>query len=136
MSDDFAIVASGGGAVGGRLDDFADAFGEAILASLLEDAEETMTLAKQRTPVRYGNLRGTGNVAPIGTPLPGGEARVRLAFGGGAVDYAVPVHERTDLHHPVGQDHFLSSAIADREAGRAERLAEGTWAAFQRLAGR
>lgn len=132
---DFGIVVSGGGGIDGRMEGFVDTFGHAMLASLVEDAEETMTLAKTRTPVRYGNLRGTGAVMPIETPLPGGEVRVRLSFGGGAVDYAVPVHERTDLHHTVGRDHFLSSAVEDREVGRAERLAEGMAAAFARLAG-
>lgn len=68
-------------------------------------AEETMTDAKQRTPVDTGTLRRSGKVHQPATPdvLSAG-----LSFG---TDYAVYVHERTNLRHANGEAKFLEHAV-------------------------
>lgn len=76
-------------------------------------SDETMTLAKERTPVDTGTLRASGYVT---TPQDNGSSiEQELGFGGAAADYALVQHERLDFNHPTGQAKFLESAVNDRE---------------------
>ena len=59
--------------------------------------------AARMTPVNVGILRASHYVAP---PTRGGI--VEVGFG---TDYAVPVHERTEVSHPVGEAKFLEKAV-------------------------
>ena len=71
-------------------------------AGLLVQAE-----SQKRTPVDTGNLWASADTIPIGTderPI------ARVLYG---ASYALFVHEDVTKHHPVGQDHFLSSAATD-----------------------
>ena len=71
-----------------------------------------MTEAKKRTPVDTGVLRSSGHVQG---PFKDGDSWViRLVFGGPAAPYAVFVHERLDLKHPVGQSKYLESVVQER----------------------
>ena len=72
-------------------------------------AEIIMTDAKNRTPVLTGALRESGHVEE--PKVTDSEISVRLAFGGPAAPYAVYVHERQGLHHPVGEAKFLENAV-------------------------
>lgn len=61
--------------------------------------------SKELTPVDTGNLRaGTYTKLIGGLNNPGAEIGYTAA-------YAVFVHERTELHHPVGQAKFLETAL-------------------------
>lgn len=61
--------------------------------------------SKKLTPVDTGNLRaGTYTKLLGGLNNPGAEIGYTAA-------YAVFVHERTELHHPVGQSKFLETAL-------------------------
>lgn len=61
--------------------------------------------SKELTPWETGHLAGGTYTEPIGTSdAPGIEI-------GYIADYAVFVHERTELHHPVGQAKFLETAL-------------------------
>lgn len=73
------------------------AFGEAILAD-----------ATERCPVDTGRLRTSGYCAP---PRRAGRNRIEVGFG---TDYAVPVHERTDVSHDKGEPKFLTKAVANQ----------------------
>lgn len=68
-------------------------------------AEETMTDAKARTPVDTGTLRRSGKVHDHAS------ARKLTAGLSFATEYAVYVHERTDIRHPNGEAKFLENAI-------------------------
>lgn len=79
-------------------------------------SEETMTEAKERTPVDPvdgGTLRASGYVTP--PEVSGDSITQDLGFGGAAADYALVQHERLDFHHTTGQAKFLESAVNDRE---------------------
>ncbi len=73
-------------------------------------------------PVRDGILRGSGFVdQPV---INGDEVYVTLGYGGSASAYALVQHERTDFHHTVGQDHYLSEPVAAAAAGLPQRIGE------------
>jgi hypothetical protein len=81
------------------------AYRVAILKALLLVEAESM----RRTPVDTGNLRSSA----------GGNSRITKANRQGAsgemgytANYAVHVHERTDLHHTNGEAKFLQNAIS------------------------
>lgn len=80
-------------------------------------AEETMTDAKERTPVDTGTLKRSGLVFQHATP---GRLSAGLSYG---TEYAVYVHERTELRHRVGEAKFLERAIAFTARFFAERMA-------------
>lgn len=65
--------------------------------------------SKVLTPIVTGNLRGDTETKPFGTAdNPAVEIRYNAT-------YAVFVHERTELHHPVGQAKFLETALKQNE---------------------
>jgi hypothetical protein len=78
----------------------------AKLAAHKAMAETAKDLAVDRTPKDTGTLRASANT---GANNDHGE----IAFD---TDYAIPVHERLDAHHPVGQAHFLSSVLSGPDA--------------------
>lgn len=86
----------------------------AVANAMNEWCEDTMTLAKERTPVDGGTLRASGTVEP---PVYSGDVVTQsLGFGGAASAYALEQHERLDFAHATGQAKFLESAVNDREA--------------------
>ena len=82
--------------------------------------------AQQLVPVNTGALLASGDIDEKlpGPPAPGRARRtgrfiagipgVRITFGSREVNYAVPVHERTDVHHPIGQAKYLETALKER----------------------
>ena len=92
--------------VSARLLALANTFPQAAAVALNEVAEVTMTDAKERTPVQYGRLKASGNVATYATTR---SLRARLVFG---TEYCVWVHERLELRHKVGEAKFLERAMS------------------------
>lgn len=105
---------------------------EALAAAMVTEMEYTITEAKQRTPVDTGTLRASGTVSA--PDVSGSRIEVAGGFGGAAQNYAIPVHERMDARHPVGQAKFLESAFLERASQFPSKLAAGVLAAWQRLA--
>lgn len=106
----------------------------AAAAALTEEAERIMGVAKARTPVDTGALRGSGHVqAPV---VALGRVGVTLAFGGAAAPYAVIVHEDLTARHVVGQAKFLESAMLDAQRGMVDRLWATVVARYLARAGR
>lgn len=68
-------------------------------------------LVLRRVPVRYGALHSSWTVRP--PEISGTRIGVQAGFGGNSAPYAYLVEMRTGVRHPVGQDHFLSSAFAE-----------------------
>ena len=89
-------------------------------AALYAEAGIEMTEAKRRTPVETGALRSTGVVAD--PEVTGARVTVLMGFGGPAVDYAVPVHENLEAHHPRGQAKFLESVLNESAPFLAQRI--------------
>lgn len=89
--------------------------------ALSREAERIMTDAKGRTPVATGALRSSGQVAAPDVTASG--VVVELGFGNTSVGYAVPVHERLDVRHPVGEAKYLERAVDAARRGIDGRLA-------------
>jgi len=108
-----------------------------LLATLFQEANVILTASKQDyVPVDTGVLRASGFVEPpVETPNGGS---VTLGFGGGAIDYAVIVHEDLTKQHPVGQAKYLEVPLRARIAGMAAvlriRAQEAIQQAVQRVA--
>lgn len=95
----------------------------AVKRAMFQEAEEIMTVSKTAfVPVDTGALRASGTVLP--PEIKGSEVTVTLGYGGGAVDYAVIVHERMGVHHPNGQSKFLEVPVLAASRGMDARLAE------------
>lgn len=105
-------------------------FPDRVGAALYQIAQQMMTEAKRRCPVAAdgGTLRASGMVSQ--PKRDGGRGiTVTLSFGGGAIAYAIAVHETMSEHDPPSWtimyerggliqwtsagtgDHFLSSVI-------------------------
>ncbi len=104
-----------------------------VKAALFLEGQIEMTEAKRRTPVDVnytggrkpphpGQLRASGYVHP--PEQEGKNIFVILSFGGGAVDYAVWVHEILENYHPVGQAKYLESVLNESAPNMVNRLGE------------
>ena len=82
--------------------------------ALVTGAHSILDLAQERTPVKTGALKATGKVHEPEDR--GNETIVLISFGDEEVDYAIPVHERLDVRHIIGQAKFLESAVQEKES--------------------
>lgn len=114
------------------LDRAGDLASKALESAMFLEQEAVMSEAKARTPVDTGTLRASGTVLP--PKVKGSRIEVDAGFGGAAQDYAIPVHERLGVHHPVGQAKFLESAFLERAPKIPANLARRVEAAWRRLA--
>ena len=104
---------------------------DALESGLVIEANEMMTASKEETPVDMGTLRGSGTVFPAEREL--GGVSVELGYGGAAADYAVPVHERLGVAHPVGKAKFLEEPVLTRAPRLGPVLAKELARALTRL---
>jgi hypothetical protein len=95
--------------------------GEGAARALEAEAELEMTEAKRRTPVKTGNLKGSGLVHPA--QRSGDVWSVVMSFGNAAVTYALKVHEDVNAFHRSGQAKFLESVLLESVPYLAQRVA-------------
>jgi hypothetical protein len=89
-----------------------DNIGSGAYAGLEAVGKAILQLANTLVPVSangsHGNpagfLRDSGHVEIEGSGI---DSEVKIVYD---ADYAAPVHERLDVHHPVGQAKFLEEA--------------------------
>ena len=74
------------------------------------EAQSILRESQSRVPVDTGALRDCGHVASTRTS---NGTRVQISF---STEYAVPVHENLDAHHPERQPKFLESVMDERES--------------------
>ena len=86
-----------------------------VRAGLYLEGNNIMGTSIKNTPVDTGNLRASAHVTLPRTER--GVTTVDLAYG---TDYAIYVHERTGLNHPVGKAKFLEDAVK----GEAKRFTQ------------
>lgn len=127
-----AIVITGINELRRALDRAGDLADKALESAMFLEQEAVISEAKARTPVDTGVLRASGTVLP--PKVQGSRIEVEAGFGGAAQEYAVPVHERLGVHHPVGQAKFLESAFLERAPKIPANLARRVEAAWRRLA--
>ena len=78
---------------------------QAVVLGMYALGERIMADSVRRTPVDTGRLRSTAYVAPPSMVEPG---VVEMGYG---TQYAVAVHERTEVAHSTGEAKFLESAV-------------------------
>lgn len=89
----------------------------AVAAAIYQKGFAIMADSVREVPVDKGRLRATHYVAPptdIDNPV------AELGYG---TDYAVPVHEIADVHHPVGKDQFLRDPFMRHMPGYVQWIA-------------
>lgn len=105
----------------------------AVKQALYEEAQELRADAMENCPVDTGTLRGS-HYATL--PEQHGDAiMTEIGAGGPAKGYAVPVHERTELRHKVGEAKWLENAYKRRAEGFAERFGSLVRYHFERNSG-
>lgn len=115
-----------------RLRALGDRILPAAASALHQEHERIMTEAKTRTPVETGALRNSGRVSS--PEIRGSVVISEGGFGDSAVKYAIHVHERLDLRHPVGQAKFYESVVLEAASGMEARLGQALRSAIERLA--
>jgi hypothetical protein len=93
-------------------------------------AEYILEQAKNLCPIKSGALRNSGQVQRDANPNWYAEGHyhqraVHITFGDDTVDYAIPVHERLDVRHPVGQAKFLETPLLAAHASFAMNIKGG-----------
>lgn len=88
-----------------KIEQYARDYPKATAAALYETGLEIHREAVLLTPVDHGNLRQSAYVAP---PRDTRDPMTEIGYG---TDYAVPVHERTEVYHAVGQSKFLETPV-------------------------
>lgn len=90
----------------------------AAVAGLFKEEMNMIGEAKVRTPVDTGRLRSSGHA--VKPEIKGNEISGQIGFD---TNYAAAVHERTELHHTVGEAKFLENAMNEEQGGMADRIA-------------
>jgi len=97
--------------------------------ALQQEAEAILEASQPLVPVDTGSLRASGKVDDFS--INGQVAQAGVRYGGtvgvmGRVPerYAYIVHQRTDVHHPIGEHHYLSKPLFAATSGMLARIAE------------
>lgn len=97
---------------------YKDALGAAVYQKGLAILADAVKL----TPVDTGRLRASHYATPPEAGV------VEIGFG---ADYALPVHERTEVRHTTGEAKFLQKAVDKHRSGYADWIARQTRANFE-----
>ena len=97
--------------------------------ALHQEAEAILEASQPLVPVETGALRASGQVDDV--TISGQEVSTAVRYGGPGEGfervpstYAIYVHERQNVHHPVGMAKFLQIPAFAATAGMAQRLAD------------
>jgi len=94
---------------------------KSVAAALYTEAVIVEQTSRERTPVSTGALRASHETS---LPVMGeGQIDIQIRVGGPAAPYAIPVHEKVEVYHKVGQAKFLESAILESAPTLAARIA-------------
>lgn len=88
-----------------RIKRFTQDFPGVVGDAMYQEAGSIAKASQEQCPVEYGRLRASFFMAQTGTTE---KPKVLLGYG---TDYAVYVHERMGLRHPVGKAKFLEDPI-------------------------
>jgi len=99
---------------------------------LYQEGLRIMELSQKRVPVGTTALKESGRVTK--PTVTSGDVSITLSYGGSTpvttrtglqvVNYAIPVHERLGVHHPVGQAKFLESVMNEEAPFILRNIAE------------
>jgi hypothetical protein len=102
-----------------KLRELAEQIPRAVGAAMYQEGAAIAALAVEKAPVDTSRMRASAYVTP--PTQTGAGPVVEVGFG---TEYAVYVHERTELRHPSGEAKFLEKALDARTSGYMERLAK------------
>jgi len=97
-----------------------DDYKRALAAAIYQEGFALLAESVKECPVDKGRLRASGYVSP---PVDAENPAATVGYG---TDYAIYVHERTELRHPVGKAKFLSDPMNRRLSGYQQRIAART----------
>lgn len=83
----------------------------ATLEGVRDVTEDLLSVSRDRTPVDQGDLQRSGKAS-----VDGGGDIVHGAVSYDAPPYDEIQHRRTDFHHEVGTDHYLSGPLDENRA--------------------
>ena|SRR3990167_768171 len=95
----------------------AKAYPKAAMDAVREEALDLKRRSQLIVPIDTGILKGSAFIEERG------EGRTFEATVGYSANYAIPVHERTEVKHPVGEAKFLEKPFQATIANYFERLA-------------
>jgi hypothetical protein len=95
----------------------------AVNIGIWEFGHKILADALPLTPLDTGALRASGNVFPGSPQTTNVRPEYTVGFGGPSAPYALIVHERTDIRHPVGQAKFLEAAFNANVGGYKDKIA-------------
>ena len=122
----------GAGKIRKGLKDAGFRYTKANLAALLAEGYDIMAKSIPLVPVEFSVLRNSRYVAIEGGAVAARQSdqpAVQLGYG---TDYAVPVHEKHEVSHRVGQSNYLRQPFDEAMSGLRKRVAVRT-AAFAKL---
>ena len=94
---------------------------KALAVGLTDEANAAFYQSQKEVPVKFGVLKGSGNVIP--PSIIGDEVLVEVVYGGNAKKYAKIQHDSPDFKHPRGGKAFyLRDPVEARRAGFERRL--------------
>lgn len=117
-----SVEVKGADKVFGRMGRLAKAIPNEMARALYEEALIEQKESMRRTPVDTGALRASHMTTK--PRISGQDVSVTIEVGGPAAPYAIPVHERLDVDHPVGQAKFLESTLNESRPYFAARIAK------------
>ena len=93
---------------------------DAIAAAVYQEGIVIGNKSIKQTPVDTGRLRQSFYISP---PTNIDKPGVKMGYG---TDYALAVHERTDVPHKTGKAKFLEDPVNEAKRGWANRIAKRT----------
>lgn len=91
---------------------------DALVKALFEEAMGIFTESQEQVPVDTGRLQDSGVVGRLQNQL-----GVVVAYG---TNYALPVHERTEVPHLTGKAKYLEDPFNEAQKGMQRRLISRT----------
>jgi hypothetical protein len=116
MSDTLKAHVEGIQEIERKLQDLVRKYPEAAATATYQEGLALLADSVKEVPVDTGRLRRTGYVD---APTDARDPKVVVGYG---TDYALPVHERTEVHHPVGKAKFLIDPMLLRSSGYRDRM--------------
>jgi hypothetical protein len=93
---------------------------DVIVKAMTQEGNIELAEMRRRTPVEFGPLRASLSMT---VERRGSQITLEFGAGGPSAPYAMYVHERTELHHRIGEAKFIERPIKESAPYFSERIA-------------
>jgi hypothetical protein len=93
---------------------------DVIVKAMTQEGNIELTEMRRRTPVEFGPLRASLSMT---VKREGSRISIEFGAGGPSAPYAIYVHERTELHHRIGEAKFIERPLKESGPHFSERIA-------------